>query len=39
MHGPVNVRSEAVITAAPAPDDGFQHTKHVQLPTEMQKSE
>jgi len=26
---------EAVITAVPAPDDGCQHTKHVELPTEM----
>ena len=26
---------EAVITAVPAPDDGCQHLKHVELPTEM----
>jgi len=26
---------EAVITAVPAPDDGCQHPKHVELPTEM----
>ena len=26
---------EAVITAIPAPDDGCQHPKHVELPTEM----
>jgi len=27
---------EAVITAVPAPDDGCQHPKHVELPTEVQ---
>ena len=26
---------EAVITAVPAPDDGCQHLKHVELPTDM----
>ena len=26
---------EAVITAVRAPDDGCQHPKHVELPTEM----
>ena len=26
---------EAVITAVPAPDDGCQQPKHVELPTEM----
>ena len=26
---------EAVITAVPAPDDGCQYTKHVELPTVM----
>jgi len=26
---------EAAITAVPAPDDGCQHPKHVELPTEM----
>jgi len=26
---------EAVITAVPAPDDGCQHLKHVELPTEI----
>jgi len=26
---------EAVITAAPAPEDGCQHPKHVELSTEM----
>ena len=26
---------EAVITVVGAPDDGCQHTKHVELPTEM----
>jgi len=26
---------EAVITAVPAPDDGCQQSKHVELPTEM----
>jgi len=26
---------EAVITVVPAPDDGCQHPKHVELPTEM----
>jgi len=26
---------EAVITAVQAPDDGCQHPKHVELPTEM----
>jgi len=26
---------KAAITAVPAPDDGCQHTKHVELPTEM----
>jgi len=26
---------EAVITAEPAPEDGCQHLKHVELPTEM----
>jgi len=25
---------EAVITAVPAPDDGCQHPKHVELPAE-----
>jgi hypothetical protein len=29
------VQPEAVITAVPAPDDGFQQLKHVELPTEM----
>jgi len=27
--------TEAVITAIPAPDDGCQQPKHVDLPTEM----
>jgi len=27
--------AEAVITAVRAPDDGCQHPKHVELPTEM----
>ena len=26
---------EAVITVEQAPDDGYQHLKHVELPTEM----
>jgi len=26
---------EAVITTVPAPDDGCQHPKYVELPTEM----
>ena len=26
---------EAVITAVPAPDDGCQYPKHIELPTEM----
>jgi len=30
---------EAVITAVPAPDDGCQHPKHVELPTEIQYTE
>jgi len=27
--------SEAVITGVRAPDDGWQHPEHVELPTEM----
>jgi hypothetical protein len=27
---------EAVITVVRAPDDGYHHPKHVELPTEMQ---
>ena len=27
--------TQAVITAVPAHDDGCQHPKHVELPTEM----
>jgi len=29
------VYPKAVITAVPAPDDGCQHPKHVELPTEI----
>ena len=29
------IKPEAVITVVRAPDDGCQHPKHVELPTEM----
>jgi len=32
---PVNEYQKLYITAVPAPDDGCQHPKYVQLPTEM----
>jgi len=31
--------SEAAIRAVPAPDDGYQHLIHVELPTKMQLTE
>jgi len=32
---PVNQYPETLITVVRAPDDGCQHPKHVELPTEM----